>query len=131
VTPQQFRKLALSLPEASEGSHMGTADFRVRNKIFATLGHPDPAWGVVALTPDQQALLVETNPGVFVPVPGSFGMRGWSRVRVAALDAAGLKNALTLAWKNRAPKALLRHTEAPKVARRASSAHGAFRRRKG
>jgi hypothetical protein len=96
---------------------MGTADFRVRNKIFATLGNPDPAWGVVALTPDQQALLVETNPDVFVPVPGSFGVRGWSRVRLAALDAAGLKNALTLAWKNRAPKALLRRTEAPKAAR--------------
>jgi hypothetical protein len=112
VTPQQFRKLALSLPEASESSHMGTADFRVGNKIFATLGNPDAAWGVVALTPDQQALLVETNPNVFVPVPGSFGVRGWARVRLAAVDAAGLKNALTLAWKNRAPKALLKRAEA-------------------
>jgi hypothetical protein len=113
VTPQQFRRLALALPEAGEGSHMGTADFRVRNKIFATLGHPDPAWGVVALAPDQQALLAETNPGVFMPVPGSFGARGWTRVRLAAVDAGTLKRALTLAWQNRAPKKLIAGRNGP------------------
>jgi hypothetical protein len=113
VTPLQFRKLALSLPEASEGSHMGTADFRVRNKIFATLGDPDPAWGVVALAPDQQALLAETNPGVFTPVPGSFGMRGWTRVRLAAVDAGTLKHAVRLAWHNRAPKQLMAGRNGP------------------
>jgi hypothetical protein len=113
VKPQQFRKLALSLPEAREGSHMGTADFRVRNKIFATLENPDPAWGVVALAPDQQALLAETNPGVFMPVPGSFGMRGWTRVRLAAVDARTLKHALTLAWHNRAPKKLIAGRKGP------------------
>lgn len=30
-----FRKLALSLPEAAESSHVGSADIRVRGKIFA------------------------------------------------------------------------------------------------
>jgi hypothetical protein len=53
---------------------MGTADFRVGAKIFATLGNPDAAWGVLGLTPDQQALLIETTPDVFAPVPG-----GWAR----------------------------------------------------
>src|SRR4051812_7307777 len=38
VTANAFRQLALSLPEAMEGSHMGHPDFRVRGKIFATLG---------------------------------------------------------------------------------------------
>lgn len=104
MTPKQFRKLALSLPAACESSHMGTADFRVGNKIFATLGHPDPGWSVVALAPDQQTLLCETHPDVFVAVPGAWGLRGWTRIRLAAADARAVENALTMAWQSRAPK---------------------------
>ena len=37
MTLQGFQRLALSMPEASEGSHMGHPDFRVRGKVFATL----------------------------------------------------------------------------------------------
>ena len=44
---------------------------------------------------------------VFVAVPGGWGERGWTRVRLAAADAATLKSALTMAWQNRAPKKLL------------------------
>jgi hypothetical protein len=102
VTPKQFRKLALSLPEASESSHMGTADFRVAGKIFATLGNPDTSWGVVALTADQQALLIETGGGAFVAVPGAWGQRGWTRVHLAAVDRTALQRALTMAWEGRA-----------------------------
>jgi hypothetical protein len=104
VTPNQFRRIALSLPDAVEGAHMGHADFRVGGKIFATLGHPDPGHGMVQLKADQQALLVETSPEVFTPVPGGWGHQGSTHVRLAAADAATLKNALTMAWMNRAPK---------------------------
>ena len=41
MTPADVRKLALGLPEAEEKAHFGKADFRVRNKIFASL--PDDA----------------------------------------------------------------------------------------
>src|SRR5262245_47259746 len=41
MTPADFRRLALGLPEASEVGHMGHPDFRVGGKIFATLGYPD------------------------------------------------------------------------------------------
>ena len=54
MTVNEFRNLALGLPEASEAEHMGHPDFRVRGKIFATLG-PDEEWGMVKLTPEQQA----------------------------------------------------------------------------
>jgi hypothetical protein len=107
VTPNQFRRIALSLSGATEGAHMGTTDFRVGRKIFATLGNPDAAWGVIGLTPDQQAMLLETAPEVFVAVPGGWGARGWTRVRLAAADAATMKSALTMAWRNRAPKKLM------------------------
>ena len=86
---------------------MGSADFRVGNKIFATLGNPDAAWGVIALTADQQAMLLDTAPDLFVAVPGGWGARGWTRVRLAAADAAAVRSALTMAWRNRAPKKLV------------------------
>lgn len=118
MTPNQFRRIALSLPEAVEGAHMGHADFRVGGRIFATVGHPDPAHGMVQLKPDQQALLMETSPTVFTPVPGGWGRQGSTHVRLAAAEAATLKNALTMAWTNRAPKALLAGVGNRKTAKR-------------
>jgi hypothetical protein len=104
LTPNQFRRAALALPDTIESSHMGTVDFRVGGKIFATLGYPDASFGMVQLTPDQQALLVETTPKVFVPVAGGWGRRGSTNVRLSAADPATLKNALRIAWENVALK---------------------------
>ena len=135
MTPNQFRRIALSLPDAAEGAHMGHADFRVGGKIFATLGHPDAAYGMVQLKPDQQALLVETSPKVFTPVPGGWGRGGSTHVRLAAADAKTLKNALTIAWKNRAwtnhaPKALPARVDNGTTPKRSApqSPHRAFAR---
>jgi len=64
-----FRCAALALPEASEGAHMGHPDFRVRNKIFAPLGVPDAAWGMVKLTPEQQEMLMAAEPAPSSPPP--------------------------------------------------------------
>ena len=100
----RFRKIALSLPDASEGAHHGTADFRVKKRIFATLGYPDKAWGMVKLTPEQQSVLVDAEPEIFRPVPGGWGKGGATNVRLAKADATTLKSALTMAWQNIAEK---------------------------
>ena len=107
ATVATFRRLALSLPEATEGAHMGHADFRVRNKIFASLGVPEEGWGMVKLTPEQQEVLLEAEPAVFKPAAGAWGRRGYTHVRLAAVDATTLGSALALAWRNTAPKGLL------------------------
>ena len=57
MTADGFPRLALQLPEATEASHMGHPDSRVRGKLFATLGYPDGKWAMVKLTPDQQEAL--------------------------------------------------------------------------
>jgi hypothetical protein len=101
----RFRRMALALPGAVEGAHQGTADFRVGKRIYATLGYPDDAWGMVKLTPEQQAMLVEAEPEIFRPVPGGWGKQGYTNVRLAKADATTLKSALTMAWNNVAPKA--------------------------
>jgi hypothetical protein len=101
----RFRKIALSLPEALEGAHHGTADFRVKKRIFATLGYPDKDWGMVKLTVEQQSVLVEAEPEIFRPVPGGWGKGGATNVRIAKADATTLKSALTMAWRNIAEQA--------------------------
>jgi len=80
VTPDEFRRLALALPEAAESEHMGHPDFRVRKKIFATLW-PDGGYGVVMLTPEQQTVVKQAEPAMFVPVPGGWGRKCATRHR--------------------------------------------------
>jgi hypothetical protein len=107
VTAATFRRLALSLPEAAEGSHMGHADFRVRNKVFASLGVPDAGWGTLKLTAEQQEVLLAAEADTFKPAAGAWGRRGWTQVRLGAVDTATLESALDMAWRNTAPKRLL------------------------
>jgi hypothetical protein len=106
MTAEEFRNLALSFPEASEAAHMGHPDFRVRGKIFATLG-PDEEWGMVKLTADQQAALVGAEPDVFHPASGAWGLRGATIVRLDDAKVATVRQALTAAWRNTAPKRLV------------------------
>ena len=65
-----FRRIALSFEGAEEGSHMGSPDFRVGGKIFATLASQDEGYGNLTLTPEQQADFVEELPKVFLPISG-------------------------------------------------------------
>src|SRR5919204_3484261 len=103
MTADEFRNLALGLPEAVEGAHMGHADFRVRGKIFATLG-PDEDWGMVKLTADTQSVFVRSESTVFQPFPGAWGRRGCTRVELAAAKEPSVRQALIAAWRNTAPK---------------------------
>ena len=107
MTATEFRRIALSLPEAEESAHMSHPDFRVGGKIFATLGYPDNDHGMVILPPEEQARFVQTYPKVFTPVKGAWGKRGSTAVSLGAVDKATLKRAIEIAWRQRAPKELL------------------------
>jgi hypothetical protein len=104
MSQSRFRRVALGLPGVVEGTHQGHADFRVGNRIFATLGYPDDDWGMVKLTPEQQSVLVEAEPEIFRPVRGGWGRQGNTNVRLAKADPVTLQSALTMAWQNIAPK---------------------------
>ena len=107
MTPAGFRRIALSLPEAVEGSHFGNADFRVGGKIFATLSLESEGYGVLLLSPEQQAGMVEDEPRIFSPVPGGWGRKGFTRVLLAKVAPDILEAALRAAWQRKAPKRLL------------------------
>jgi hypothetical protein len=107
MSPQDFLRLALSLPEAALGRHQGGADIRVAGKIFASPADRPGGTAVLGLTPDQSELVCEAEPAVFQPVKGRGGARGWTRLIVAAADEATAQSALWMAWRNAAPPKLL------------------------
>ncbi|HRK70778.1 MAG TPA: MmcQ/YjbR family DNA-binding protein [Micropepsaceae bacterium] len=104
MSAARFRKAALALEGAEEKSHMNHPDFRVGGRIFATLG-PKEAYGVVLVTPEEQALLVESTPEAFRPLKGAWGAKGATEVILAKADATALRSALTMAWRARAKAA--------------------------
>jgi len=96
---KDFRRIALGMAGAVEGAHMGHPDFRVNNRIFATL-HDDRAFGMVSLTPEQQAEFIRAHPGAFSPESGAWGRAGSTEVTIAAVQEETLGEAMTLAWQN-------------------------------
>jgi hypothetical protein len=113
VTPDQFRELALALPEAIESSHMGHADFRVGGKIFASLGYPDADHGAVMLPPDEQPYFLNAHAAAFTPAAGAWGKQGSTIVRLARAQRNAVRAALEAAWRKRAPKRLLAEGRPP------------------
>ncbi len=99
-----FRRIALSLEGAEEGSHMGAADFRVGGRIFATLAAQSQGYGNLMITPEMQAAFVEEQPEVFVPVAGGWGRMGITHIVLARVSEDVLEGALRTAWKLRKEK---------------------------
>lgn len=79
-------------------------DFRVGGRIFATLGYPDAGWGVVMLSPEEQARVCGAEPGVFVPVKGAWGRAGNTQVKLKAVKKARVREVLRSAWEERVRK---------------------------
>lgn len=112
MTANDFRRLALALPEAVESAHMNHPDFRVGGKVFATLGYPDKGWGMVKLTPEHQHYFSKDHPDVFVPVKGAWGRKGATSVALKKAKKTIVEKAVHAAWTNTAPKRLTALTPA-------------------
>ncbi|MET0164894.1 MAG: MmcQ/YjbR family DNA-binding protein, partial [Vicinamibacterales bacterium] len=101
MTAADFRRIALSVDDAEEGSHMGATDFRVGGHIFATLASVKEGFGNLMLTPEIQAEFVADTPELFVPVAGGWGRMGVTHIRLAKASRDVLTGALHTAWKLR------------------------------
>jgi hypothetical protein len=99
-----FRRIALSLKGAEEGSHMGSPDFRVGGRIFATLASQSQGYGNLMLTPEQQGMFIEERPELFLPIAGGWGSMGSTHIRLAVANEDVLEGALRTAWKLRIEK---------------------------
>ena len=69
TTPKDFTRIALSFPDARQGSHFGATDFRVGGHVFATLAHIKKGYGNLMLDPEQQELFIQDLPRYFSPSP--------------------------------------------------------------
>lgn len=98
MTADAFRKLALALPGASEGSHMGHADFRAGGRIFASIIDEVEGPAMVRVSPDVQADLVAGAPAAFRPCNGAWGRDGATFVALKKASPATVKKALRAAW---------------------------------
>lgn len=104
MTEAAFRQMALSLPHATEASHMGHPDFRVNGKIFATLAYPGKNQGVLMLTPQDQQLAIREDAKTFSPASGAWGRRGSTVVQLGSITPALLRQKMKAAWEKVAPK---------------------------
>ncbi len=111
MTPKDFQRIALSLPEAVEGQHFAHPDFRVDGKIFATLGLAKEGFGVLLLTPEQQAGMIEDEPKLFSPVPGGWGRKGSTRVLLAKVPREHFRSSASHRVAAKSPEAVARYAK--------------------
>ncbi len=122
MTPDDFRRLALSFPSAAEGEHMGHPDFRApppaarparpsagkaggaRGPIFASLsgGEDGEARGMIKLPLDRQEALTAAHPDIFSPCAGAWGRQGCTNVNLPAARMAILRPAMAAAYRRAA-----------------------------
>jgi hypothetical protein len=104
MTPSDFCRIALGFEGAEKGSHMGATDFRVGDRIFATLASVKEGYGNLMINLEQQAAFIAERPDLFLPVYGGWGRMGITHIRLAESDEDTLTGALHTAWKLRMEK---------------------------
>jgi len=100
MTGPQLRELALGLPGAEERETWGHPTFRVRDKIFASMG--DDGVATVKASPEDQAELVAADPATF-GVASHVGRFGWVTVRLERVDPDEMRELVVEAWRRTAP----------------------------
>ncbi|MEM7330363.1 MAG: MmcQ/YjbR family DNA-binding protein [Pseudomonadota bacterium] len=108
MTVDEFRALALSLPQAIEKPHFERASFRVdapRGKTIATLLESEASANVF-LTIEEQEMLIGAEPAIFSKVPNKWGDKGATTIMLAAADETTALSALKMSWRHAAPPKL-------------------------
>ena len=91
------------MPGAHEEPHFERVSFRVGKKIFATM-KADGSEAMVRVDPDGVQTLLSTHPDVFFSY-GAWTVRlGSLGVRLSRVDAALMRELVTVSWKHSAPK---------------------------
>src|SRR5438270_13478116 len=91
------------MPDAEELSHFGHPDFRVNNKIFATLW-PKEDRAVVKVDRSEQRVLLESSPRAFST--NAWSKHGWTNIHLRHIDAKLFRDLVQDSWRAVAPKKL-------------------------
>jgi hypothetical protein len=100
LTHADVRRIALALPETTEGSHMGHPDLRVAGKIFAGLPAGDKRCVNLKSTALNVDMLVREDPATYRNAWGG----KWVGVNLERVTRAKLRALIEEAWTLTAPK---------------------------
>ena len=104
ITVATARKIILSMPEAEEHRHHGHPDFRVNNKIFATLW-PTETRAVVKLALADQEVLLKSSPKTLST--NAWSKHGWTNIHLQHIDPKLFQQLIEDSWRGVAPKRLV------------------------
>jgi hypothetical protein len=106
---QRVRRLALSLPEATEKLSHGEPTFFVCKKVFVMFSNNHHNDGRIAIwipVPiGQQAVMIAEAPEIYFKPP-YVGVKGWVGVQLAQVNNEILALLIRQAWKLTAPRAI-------------------------
>jgi len=105
ISSSNFKKMALAFDGATEQPHFEKTSFWVNKKIFATLDEAKQI-AVVKLAMEEQAVFCLYDKTVIYPVPGKWGLQGWTMIALKKVRKEMLLDALTVSYCNVAPKKL-------------------------
>ncbi|MFB9278116.1 MmcQ/YjbR family DNA-binding protein [Cohnella cellulosilytica] len=106
VTTDELRRLALELPEAEEQMHWDKPSYRVRGKIFA-VEQPDGVTALLKMSLEEREAQVTLAPDIF-GIPEKYATLAYVFVRLDRIERDELRSLLVGAWKQVAPKSLLK-----------------------
>jgi hypothetical protein len=96
VSISAARKILLALPDAREGAHMGHPDFRVGNRVFASLAPRKKNIAVVKLSIANQTALLQMDPDAFSL--NGWSLQGWTNVHLDKVTPTRFRTLAQESW---------------------------------
>ena len=110
VTKNEFRKIALSFPDALEKISYGKPAFAVGKKFFTRFRAEDESIVLIVGSIDERDMMIESDPKTF-HITDHYKDYPSVLVRIARIDAKTLHGMLERRWRAIAPKKLLKEIE--------------------
>jgi len=99
VSIENFRKLAMSFPDATEESHFEKISFRIKKKIFATFDEKNNR-AVLKLNEIDKSVFCASSEIIFYPIPNKWGKQGWTIVELSKVRPEMFEDALILSYES-------------------------------
>jgi hypothetical protein len=103
VTVDEVRALALTLPRTEEALVRDRVKFRVRGLVYVSFSRDETLMGFGYPKEEREALVAGEPDKFLMPVTSDLRYN-WVRVRLAAIDAAEMRELVIDAWRMVVPK---------------------------
>ena len=120
ITPAQFKKIALSFPEAHEKSSYGNPAIFVAKKFFTRLRKEDDSVVLIVGSIDEREMMIESDPRTF-HITDHYRDYPSVLVRIGRINEKTLRGMLERRWRAIAPKKLIRTMDEKRPSGRAKA----------